>query len=153
MNMNTALTNLSNQNQSNSYAASLLGKNITTNSATVTVNGASVSPVGYSLSQPAANVQATVVDSNGNTIVTQDLGPQNTGTNIFQWNGRGTNGSYISNGTYTVEFSATDSNGNSIPISQSAGTVTGVQFTSNGAVLTTNLGETVNLNNVVGVSL
>jgi flagellar basal-body rod modification protein FlgD len=152
VNINTALTNLQNQNQNNSYAASLLGKNIMTNSAQVTVNGASVSPVGYSLSQPAADVQATIVDSNGNTIVTQDLGPQNAGTNTFQWNGRGVNGSYISNGTYTVEFSATDSNGNPIPINQSAGTVTGVQFTSNGALLTTNLGETVNLNNVVGVS-
>ena len=152
VNMNTTLTNLENQNQNNSYAASLLGKNIMTNSATITVNGTSVSPVAYSLSQPAADVKATVVDPNGNTIVTQDLGPQSAGTKTFQWNGRGVNGSYISNGTYTVEFSATDSHGNPIPVSKNAGTVTSVQFTPNGAVLTTNLGQTVNLNNVIGVS-
>lgn len=152
INMNTALTKLQNQNQSNFYAASLLGKNITTNSAKVTISGSSVSPVAYSISQNAADVKATVIDSSGNTIVTQDLGPQNAGTNIFKWNGRGTNGKYISNGTYTVMFSATDSNGNPIPITQSAGTVVGVQFTPNGAVLTTNLGQTVDLNNVTGVS-
>ncbi|MGB9778885.1 MAG: flagellar hook assembly protein FlgD [Candidatus Bathyarchaeales archaeon] len=152
MNMNTALGKLSNQNQNNAYATSLIGKNITTNSATVTVNGTSISKAAYSLPQNAADVQATIVDSNGNTIVTQDLGPQNAGTNTFQWNGRGTNGNYIANGTYTVEFSATDSNGNSMPVSQSAGTVTGVQFSPGGTTLTTNLGTTINLNNVTGVS-
>ncbi len=39
-----------------------------------------------------------------------------------------------------------------MPVSQSAGTVTGVQFSPGGTTLTTNLGTTINLNNVTGVS-
>ncbi len=97
-------------------------------------------------------MQATIVDSSGNSVATVDLGSQSAGTQTFQWNGKNASGNYISNGTYTVAFTATDSNGQIIPINHSAGTVTSIQFNSTGAILNTNLGLSVNLNNVTGVS-
>ncbi len=152
VNMNQTLSNLSNQSQTNAYAASLLGKNIITNSSTITINGTSITPVAYTLSQPASDVQATIVDSSGNSVATVDLGAQNAGTQTFQWNGKDASGNYISNGTYTVAFTATNSSGQTIPINQSAGTVTSIQFNGSSTILNTNLGLSVNLNNVTGVS-
>jgi len=152
VNMNQTLSTLSNQSQTNAYAASLLGKNILTNSSTITKNGTSITPVAYTLSQPVSDVKATIIDSNGNTVATVDLGPQNAGTQTFQWNGKDSSGNYIANGTYTVAFVATDSNGQIMPVSHSAGTVTSIQFTNNGPILNTNLGLSVNISNVTGVS-
>ncbi len=152
VNMNQTLSNLSNQSQTNAYAASLLGKNIITNSSTITINGTSITPAAYTLSQPASDVQATIVDSSGNSVATVDLGAQNAGTQTFQWNGKDASGNYISNGTYTVAFTATNSSGQTIPINQSAGTVTSIQFNGSSTILNTNLGLSVNLNNVTGVS-
>ncbi len=152
VNMNQTLSNLSNQSQTNAYAASLLGKNILTNSSTITKNGTSITPAAYTLSQPASDVQATIVDSSGNSVATVDLGAQNAGTQTFQWNGKDASGNYIANGTYTVAFTATNSSGQTIPINQSAGTVTSIQFNGSSTILNTNLGLSVNLNNVTGVS-
>ncbi|HEX14250.1 MAG: hypothetical protein C0173_01180 [Desulfurella sp.] len=152
VNMNQTLSKLSNQSQTNAYAASLLGKNILTNTTTITINGTSITPAAYTLSQNAADVKATIINASGNSVATIDLGPQNAGTNTFQFNGKNENGNYLSNGIYTVAFTATDSNGNIIPVNQSAGTVTSISFGPDGPVLHTNLGKSISINNVTGVS-
>lgn len=82
----------------------------------------------YNLPSAASAVTINVLNSSGSTVATLN-GTTNSGDNLIDWNGLDSNGNQLPDGVYTMQFSATDSNGNAItPTSVSLiGQVTGVQ--------------------------
>ncbi len=137
-------------NSDKSYAATYLGKYITTDSEGIKVAGSKIDPVSFNM-PISARVQASVINSKGQTVATIDLGNMTKGNQTFRWDGKDDKGNSVSNGTYSVVLSAIDNSGASIPIERNAGKVTAVRFNSSGAVLVTNLNNQVKLNDVKSV--
>jgi flagellar basal-body rod modification protein FlgD len=61
---------------------------------------------GYSLPGNATNTVLTVSDANGH-IVYQGLGEKSAGDHIFTWNGKGSDGSQLPDGVYSLSVAAT----------------------------------------------
>lgn len=90
---------------------------------------------GYSLDSTASNVSITVKDADGNAVY-QTTGDTSAGEHSFTWDGTTSSGSKLTDGTYTIEISATDSSGTSVYGSTTVtGTVTGVDSSSGTTML------------------
>ncbi len=133
-----------------SYAASYLGKYISTDSNTIKVSGNKIDPVQFHLGEDA-DVKVSVVDKKGNNVANIDLGQLKAGNHKFTWNGKDNKGNFVPVGTYSVSLSATTSDGSTVPIEKNAGKVVAVQFNSSGVVLVTNQNEKISLDNVKSV--
>lgn len=89
----------------------LIGKTVTANSSSATLQGGQANWF-YSLANPAAKVQLQVVNANGQVISQQTVGPLSGGPQSFTWNGKDQNGNQLSDGgTYTLSVTATDAKG------------------------------------------
>ncbi len=81
----------------------------------------------YTLNSNADQVALTVTDKAGNVVYLND-GPNSVGSHGFAWDGRDLFGNQLPEGEYTLNVTATDSDGNSIPVQTGIiGTVTGMQ--------------------------
>jgi len=151
-NANTELGNLSDKLTGNDkgYAVNYLGKYIATGSESINLNSSGADPITYNLPENA-QVNASIVNSDGKNIANIDLGVQNAGKQTFKWNGKDNNGSYASYGEYSVSLSAQDSSGRTIPIERNAGKVVSVQFNNGGATLITDTGSQINIKDVDSV--
>jgi flagellar basal-body rod modification protein FlgD len=90
---------------------------------------------GYSLDSAASNVSITVKDADGSAVY-QTTGDTSAGNHSFTWDGTTSSGSKLTDGTYTIEISATDSSGTSVYGSTTViGTVTGVDSSSGTTML------------------
>lgn len=151
-NANTELGNLSDKLTGNDkgYAVNYLGKYIATGSESINLNSSGADPITYNLPENA-QVNASIVDSDGKNIANIDLGVQNAGKQTFKWNGKDNNGNYATYGEYSVSLSAQDSSGRTIPIERNAGKVVSVQFNDGGATLITDTGSQINIKDVDSV--
>ncbi len=151
-NMNKSIEGVSGNLGKNdrSYAASYLGKYITTGSENINVSKSNIDTLSFSLPTDAA-VKVSILNSKGENITDIDLGNMSKGNHTFQWDGKDSKGNYVADGTYSVIFSAVDANGQTIPIEKNAGKVVAVRFDSSGVVLSTNLNNNVKLNDVKSV--
>jgi len=95
-----------------SSATSLVGKTVRVQGAGVELKDG-VANVGMELAGNA-NVSMIVKDSNGNIVATIEKGAYDKGYHQFEWDGKNATGLQLSDGTYTIEFSATDAEGNQI---------------------------------------
>lgn len=95
-------------------ASSLIGKQVSIDSGTATLKD---SPVGWSwsASRDVAALNATITDANGRTIDKRALTP--TANGDFSWDGTLSGGGKAPQGSYTVNFTATDANGGDVPVS------------------------------------
>jgi flagellar basal-body rod modification protein FlgD len=86
----------------------------------------------YTLPSAAASVSIAITDSSGNAVATLS-GPTTAGLDRVQWNGENNSGTQVSDGTYSLKLTATDSNGQAITVSdiRLIGKVTGVQTGAN----------------------
>jgi flagellar basal-body rod modification protein FlgD len=102
-------------NQSNlGDPVGLIGKTVTANTATATLQGGKANWF-YSLSAPAQKVQLQVTNSLGQVVYQQTVGPQAGGEQALNWNGKDQNGNQLSDGgSYTLSVAATDSGGGQI---------------------------------------
>ncbi len=152
-NISKAIDDMSKNYQKNdrAYAASFLGKYISTNSNKITVNNDKITTASFTLLKEA-DVTVNIVDSKGNTVASVDMGKLSAGVHKFTWDGKDSKGNSVPNGEYTVIFTATDSSGKSVLVGENAGKVVSVQFMNDGVVLVTDTGEKVNLNDVKSVS-
>jgi flagellar basal-body rod modification protein FlgD len=112
--------------------ADLIGKQVLYNASTVnvgTTGGATM--LNASFNGAATGGTATISNSTGQTVATVSFGAEPSGAVQIPWNGMGANGNPVPPGNYTVSFSATGSNGNSVAVtSQATGLVTGVDFSA-----------------------
>ncbi len=152
--MNSTLKSLvSSQNQSAlSNAVSLIGKTVQANGNSFSFTGGNV-PLNYSLPQNANSVSLDVYDSSGNLVYNTNLGPQNSGSESFNWSGITNAGTTAPTGNYSFSINATDASGKQVTAATySNATVTGLTTSSSGSVeLELSNGSTVPLSSVTNV--
>ncbi len=110
-------------------AASLIGKSITSNGNTVSLQPGSPSSIAYQLGANASRVVVNVLDTSG-ALVRQILaGAQSAGDQSVQWDGKDAAGNAAPAGLYSFEVNAFDANGKQVTASgRIEGTVTGVKL-------------------------
>ena len=105
-----------------------IGKEVTTSSNSLTVDGGDITPVTYSLAD-AATVQLVVYDSEGEVATRVDLGNMEAGSHALEWDGTDSTGQALADGTYYYSFLATDDSGGSVTVDSSEqGEVTGITY-------------------------
>jgi flagellar basal-body rod modification protein FlgD len=119
---------------SNSSAVGLLGKTVTASSNQIAVGPNATTNVSTTIPAGGGALTLRILDANGNQVATQSLGTVTAGQQSVPL-GKATAG--LSAGTYTVEFDLTGSTGAvTNPPPMVTGLIDGVQYTANGAILT-----------------
>ncbi|NOY60331.1 MAG: hypothetical protein GXO75_15585 [Calditrichaeota bacterium] len=129
-NMNSSLQSsaLVTQSMNNSVMAGLIGKNIRATDNTLNLEAGSPAGFAYQIKQ-GANVQVEVYSSTGERIRKINFGSQAEGVHNGVWDGKNNSGQDMPAGKYYFSISASDAEGNSIPISPIVeGKVTGIRF-------------------------
>lgn len=105
----------------------------------------------YDLDGTAKTVALTVQDADGN-VVYRGTGETASGSHSFTWDGKGSNGTTYSSGTYTLSVDAVDSSNATVGTTvTSTGKVTGVDTSSGSTDLT--IGDlTVSADDVLSIS-
>jgi flagellar basal-body rod modification protein FlgD len=113
-----------------SQVINLVGKDVTFNTDQITIDQpGKASTSSANLKADAAKASASIIDANGKTIRTIDLGAQNAGTVSIPWNGMDDQGNSAPAGSYTVTVNASDSAGKAVDATTStSGQVTGISF-------------------------
>ncbi|MFZ0943365.1 MAG: FlgD immunoglobulin-like domain containing protein [Syntrophobacteraceae bacterium] len=99
----------------NGQIAALVGQQVTAQSSTINVTSGTPSALSYTLSAPAT-VTVTITDSTGATVNTLNLGSQSAGSYSVPWTGTDSNGNTVADGAYTCTATATGSDGTSSPV-------------------------------------
>lgn len=135
-----------------SGAVDLIGKSVTGGATTATLQNGNATWQ-YTPGATAQSVAVQVTDSNGNLVYSGSLPAGSTGPQSFTWNGQSTSGvQEPDGGTYTAKFSALDSSGNAVAVSNTvSGTATAVEQV-NGQTMVTIAGVQVPLSSVTAVT-
>lgn len=129
-----------------------IGKSIKSTGYNLTVSSGTVSTLYYSLGEAVTDVTANVYDTDGDLIRSESLGSKGTGDYSYVWDGKDTNGTTQTDGTYGIIIRAVNSEGKSVMVqSQISGVVTGVKTSSGTVYLELADGRTVELANVTEV--
>ncbi len=135
-------------------AANLVGHNVVFDSNSMSLGASGGTAGGFTLSGAAADVQVQVLDGNGQTVDTVDLGALPAGVQSFAWDGKTAAGAQAPAGSYTFNVQAVDSSGNAVSASPfGTGTVQAVLLNgSNGASLQVQgQNSAIPLSNIQGV--
>lgn len=154
-NLNSQMTNIAEALTAQQFqnASNYIGKSVLASGNQVVLEKGKTTDITYAIADDASAVTANIKDKDGNIVDTVKIGPKDAGQYEFSWNGRGYNGATMSDGTYTVEFTATDENGGAVLTStQVAGKVESVSMSKGGVVLELEDGRTVALNNVYTIT-
>ena len=113
-NVSDLLTGMQSQNVAlfQSSATTLVGKQVRVQGAGVELKDGAAK-IGMELAGNA-NVTMAIKDADGRTVATFDKGGFSRGYHEFEWDGRTEAGLKLDNGTYFIEFTAIDEEGNSI---------------------------------------
>lgn len=135
LNANDSLSTLVSLQQSSqsTQALSFVGQTVTLNGTTATLSNGSA---GWTLNSPSAgNASISVMSSTGQTVFSGNY-TIGSGTQNFNWNGTGNDGTTWPDGKYTISVTAKDSAGNPIAVStQVVGKVSSVDLTKNPPLL------------------
>ncbi len=129
----------------------LIGKDISYNGSTVTLEGKPVE-IGYQLDGIASGVTISIQDANGKTIHTIQAAETElkAGNHFITWDGKDQSGNLLANGKYTIVLQASaagkDASIAAAPLVRSV--VTGVDLSS--GIITTRAGEVL-FKNIIGV--
>jgi flagellar basal-body rod modification protein FlgD len=93
-------------------ATTLVGKYVRVQGAGVELKDG-VANVGMDLSGNA-NVTMIIKDADGRTVATIEKGEFSKGHHEFEWDGKNADGQQLEDGTYSVEFKASDSEGHAV---------------------------------------
>jgi flagellar basal-body rod modification protein FlgD len=152
-NLNTTMEGLTTAQANSTRLSSLglIGKDITYNGSTVTLEGKPVE-IGYQLDGTASSVTLSIQDANGKTVRTIQATDTElkAGNHFISWDGKDQQGNPLANGKYTLVLQASAAGeGASIaaaPLVRSV--VTGVDLSS--GIITTRAGEVL-FKNIIGV--
>jgi flagellar basal-body rod modification protein FlgD len=118
---------------SNSQAVDYIGKYVVADGVKTELNNGSATWQ-FSLDEPA-HVSLTVKDADGNSVYTKE-GDVGAGTNVFNWDGIGSDGRTKPDGAYTVTMEGRDADGKLVDVStKMSGKVTGIDFSGTEPVL------------------
>lgn len=150
----TQLTNVSTQlgGIANNDATALAGKRVTMRGKTMAFDGITATTSAVTLDAPAAKVTADVLDSNGKTVRTIDLGAHQAGALPITWDGKDISGQSAPPGNYSLRVSATTANGVAVHTTQDvSGVVKKISFDRGYPELTLDNGATGPISDLVNV--
>jgi flagellar basal-body rod modification protein FlgD len=150
----TTLGNIATQLQglSNSNASDLVGKTVTMGGGGMQWDGSFAVTSNVTLQGPAQQVTATIKDGQGNVVRTMQLGAEPSGALGVQWDGTDDSNQATPAGSYTVDVSAKDAQGNTVAVSQNVtGVVSSVSYDKGYPVLTLASGAAVPVSQLVSV--
>jgi len=128
-----------------------IGKEVTTSSNTLTVDGDDVTKVSFSLDE-TASVEMVVYDSDGNEINRVDVGETEQGTHSVTWDGTDSSGQAVDDGAYVYNLIATDGSGSSFSVDSSEhGEVTGISYVDGSPYLLVD-GKTISFDSIVEIT-
>lgn len=108
-------------------AASLIGKEITSNGDGISLQNGTPAKIGFQLGANAAKVVVTIQNSAGEVVRQIDAGAQSAGEKNLLWDGKDAAGRSVASGLYRFQVNAFDLNGKQVPTSgRVQGSVTGV---------------------------
>jgi len=139
MNMNTSLDKLATGSGSTSAEnlMDLIGKEVAGKVDTMSVKEGTASSGYFSLDKPA-DVSVTVIDADGKTVRTFDLGQQAPGGHTITWDGKDSNGKVVADGTYQYTVRANTGAGFVDLPSSVSGEVQGISYSNGKAYLVVN---------------
>ncbi len=118
----------------NSAALGLIGKTVTAQTSQIAVGPGATSSVTTTISGTGGDLVIKILDANGNTVETKDIGQVGAGSQTVQLAGLTTG---LPAGVYTTQFSLTDAAGSTTnPVSTITAKVDGVSFGTSGATVT-----------------
>ena len=150
----TQLGNVSTQlgGIANNDATALAGKRVTMRGKTMAFDGITATTSAVSLDAPAAKVTADVLDSNGKTVRTIDLGARPAGALPITWDGKDAAGQSAPRGSYSLRVNATTTAGVAVHTTQDvSGVVTKISFDKGYPELTLDNGAMGPISDLVGV--
>lgn len=153
-NINEGVQSLVSSLSSDSIATGVnyIGKSIKSTGYNLTVDDGTVSTLYYSLGEAVTDVTANVYDSDGDLIRSESLGSKGIGDYTYVWDGKNTDGTTMTDGTYGIIIKAVNAEGSNVVVqSQISGVVTGVKSSSGTVYLELADGRTVELANVTEV--
>ena len=113
----------------NAQAVDFIGKTVIASGDTISVSDGVSDDIIFDLSGDAENTTISIYDGSGQLVATLDGGALSDGEQSISWDGKNEDGDTVSDGVYTFEVSAVDSNGNSVIASTySEVVITGVTF-------------------------
>lgn len=138
--LNTAL-----QAMSNSFAASqslqaagMIGRSVLApGSSLLLQDGAAAG--GFELKQSVDHAVVTIKGAAGNVLASMDMGAQQSGNVMFQWDGVTSSGSNAADGSYTFEVSATQGGQKVDVVNLALGRVGSVSLGASGVMLNTDV--------------
>lgn len=152
----TQLANVSAQlgGIANNDATALVGKQVTVRGKSMAFDGVTATTSAVSFSAPAKNVKAEVVDANGKTVRTIEIGSRPAGTLTITWDGKNAAGQPAPRGNYTLRVTGTGADGKALrPTQDVTGVVTKISFDKGYPELTLDNGATCPISDLVGVAM
>ena len=138
--------NASSQQKDMFDAVSFIGKEVRAEGYAVSKEGSTVSTLYFDLDRTITGGFINVFDSNGNIVLTEEMGGRQAGTYEYKWDGTDYNGNETTDGVYYIYMSATDAAGNPVLIYTDVnGTVAGIQSENGQVVLRLEDGRYINL--------
>ncbi|SBW09367.1 Basal-body rod modification protein FlgD (modular protein) [uncultured delta proteobacterium] len=109
----------------------------------------------FTITDPATKAQATILDSSGMPVFSEELGSFQAGTHRYAWNGKLASGQEAPNGVYSIMITAQDKNDKTVVIQQQqlSARVVGVENVDGVYKLILDGGRTVNLMDVTEITL
>jgi flagellar basal-body rod modification protein FlgD len=154
VNQSQQLTNMTSQltGISNDQTTSLVGQTVTMGGNSITFDGTSASPANVTLAGPAAQVTATITDSNGNIVRQINMGAQAAGVVTIPWDGQNNSGQIAAQGTYSINVTAVGASGAAVAVSPNVtGVVSSVSFSQGYPDLTLSSGAQAPISELVSV--
>ena len=108
--------NLVNTSMNNASMVNLLGQDVVAASDTFHYSGDGSQEIPFITGNEVSTGTITIRDSKGQVVDTIDLGHQDQGEHSVTWDGKDKNGQQLTEGDYTVSYSATDGNGNPVEV-------------------------------------
>lgn len=138
--LNTAL-----QAMSNSFAASqslqaagMIGRSVLAPGSSLLLQGGAAAG-GFELKQSVDHAVVTIKGAAGNVLASMDMGAQQSGNVMFQWDGVTSSGSNAADGSYTFEVSATQGGQKVDVVNLALGRVGSVSLGASGVTLNTDV--------------
>ena len=152
----TQLGNMSTQlgGIANNDATALVGKSVTVRGKTMAFDGVTATTSAITLATPATKMTADIIDANGKTVRTIDIGAHAAGAVPITWDGHDATGNPSPAGNYTMRVTATAADGSPVSTTQDVtGTVTKISFDKGYPELTLDNGTTCPISDLVGVAM